>query len=177
MSAPGPVRQQLINLLGAYGYNLYDAKNRMRADDLLVREQAAGAVADAAGALRDLRTAYHHRFIPPASREQPFPPAERTAALTEIARLQRRASDLDTMIRNASVPGSDHVWERFRREQEVLSELLLADYNLIVPARELRDTALALTPETWSVETASSLDRMMSRIESAVRARSTFPRM
>ena len=176
MSAPDPgaVRQALSNLLGAYGYNLYDDKNRMRADDLLVRGQAAAALSEAANALRDLRAAYHRQFIPPASREQPFPPADRMAQLGAMARLQERAADLETRIRNMPVPPTDRVWARFRDEARLLSDLLLHDYALIAPAVALRDQALALTPDTWTPEGAAALNQAAAQVEAGIRARQAF---
>ena len=71
---PDAVRHQLQLLMTGYGYNLYEDKNRTRADDLLVRGQAAAALSEAANALRALRTEYHRRFIPPLTRESPEPP-------------------------------------------------------------------------------------------------------
>jgi hypothetical protein len=168
------VAHQLQLLLSAYGYNLYNAKNRARADDVLVRQAAAGAIADAAAALRTLRTEYHRQFIPPATREQPDPPAERLADLRAMAHLQERLSDLETRIRSMPVPTQDRVWERFRQEQTLLSELLLQDYQLITPCHDLRDHAQALTPAAWTAASAEPLDQLMDQIERASRTRAEF---
>lgn len=175
MSNPvNPLSQQLHLLLGAYGYNLYDNRNRMRADDLLVRERAAGALAEAANALRALRSAYHARFIPMPTREQPDPPAERMAQLAAMTRLQERLSDLETLIRSMPVPTQDRVWERFRQETTLLNELLLHDYHLITPCQALAQQALMLTPDSWGPETEGSLQQAASQAESAIRARAMF---
>lgn len=169
-----PVSRDLSLMLSAYGYNLYNDRNRMRADDLLVRQQAAAALADAANALRTLRTDYRRRFIPPPTREQPEPPRDRLDQLSAMTRLQDRLADLETRVRSMAVPPTDKVWERFRREQMLLAELLTHDYNLIAPSRELRDAAQALTADTWSDDSAAALDRLAGQIEQAIRARSTF---
>lgn len=171
---PDAVRHQLQLLLTGYGYNLYEDKNRTRADDLLVRGQAAGALSEAANALRNLRTEYHRRFVPPLTRENPDPPRERLDQLAEMARLGQRLSDVEVAIRSMPVPTQDRVWERFRREQTLLSELLLQDYNLIAPCYAVRDQALALTADTWTAESAAEVARQTGQIESAVRARSGF---
>ena len=170
----GPIRQQMTQLLGAYGYNLYNDKNRVRADDLLVREQAASALGDAANALRGLRTEYRRRFVPPPTRDTPDPPRERLDQLAEITRAQDRLADLETRIRGMPVPPHDRVWERFRKEQTLLTELLTYDYNLVAPCRETRDQAQALTAETWSAEPAASLNKLADQIERAIRGRATF---
>lgn len=169
-----PVSRELTLMLSAYGYNLYNDRNRMRADDLLVRQQAAAALADAANALRTLRTEYRRRFVPPPTREQPEPPRDRLDQLSAITQLQDRLANLEARVRSMSVPPTDKVWERFRHEQTLLAELLTYDYNLIAPCREARDAAQALTADTWSVESAGSLERLASQIEQAIRARATF---
>jgi hypothetical protein len=167
-------RKQLILLLGAYGYNLYDDKNRARADDLLVRSQAAAALGEAANALRELRTEYRRRYVPPPTREQPDPPRDRLDQLGAMARLQDRLSDLETGIRSMAVPTQDRVWERFRREATLLEELLLYDYNLIAPCQEVRDQVLALTADMWRPEAASGLQQSANQIERAMRGRAVF---
>lgn len=169
-----PVSRELSLMLSAYGYNLYNDRNRMRADDLLVRQQAAAALADAANALRTLRTEYRRRFIPPPTREQPEPPRDRLDQLSTMTRLQDRLADLETRVRSMPVPPTDKVWERFRHEQTLLAELLTHDYNLIAPSRELRDAAQALTADAWTDDSADALDRLAGQIELAIRARSMF---
>lgn len=174
MSGPGPIRQRMIQLLGAYGYNLYNDKNRSRADDLLVREQAASALSDAANALRGLRTEYRRRFVPPPTRDNPEPPRERLDQLAEITRAQDRLADLETRIRGMPVPPHDRVWERYRKEEALLTELLTYDYNLISPCREAREQAQALTADTWDADAATALNKLADLIERAIRGRASF---
>lgn len=172
-----PVSRELSLMLSGYGYNLYNDRNRMRADDLLVRQQAAGALADAANALRTLRTEYRRRFVPPPTREQPEPPRDRLDQLSAMTRLQDRLAELETRVRSMPVPPTDTVWERFRREQTLLAELLTHDYNLVTPCREVRDAAQALSAGTWTADSAAALDtldRLAGRIEQAIRARALF---
>lgn len=166
----GPVTGRLRELLSAYGYNLYDQKNRARADDLLVREKVAEALGQAAMGIRALRTSYHRRFVPPPSRENPSPPPERLAALREMAALQERLADLEIGIRSMPVPTQDRVWERFRNEGMLLNQLLLADYNLITPSVELRDRIQALSPSEWE-EAAPNLEGAVDQLTKAVRDR------
>jgi hypothetical protein len=171
-----PARHLLTNLLTGYGYNLYESKNRTRADDLLVREKAAERLAEASTALRSLRTAYHRRFVPPPSRENPDPPPERMAQIREMARLQERFGDLETRIRSMAVPTQDRVWERIRNEKALLNQLLLHDYSLISPCHELREQAQALTPADWNDDVAAALDGLADKIERSVRTRAEFLR-
>jgi hypothetical protein len=168
------LRQQLTNLLGAYGYNLYAERNRLRADDLVVRQQAADALAAAGNALRALRTDYRRRFIPPPTRAQPEPPRERLEELSAIARLAERLADLETRIRSMPVPPSDRVWERFRREPEYLMELLAHDYQLVAPCRAVRELAEHLSAATWGAAASAELEQQADAVEQAVRDRAVF---
>lgn len=172
-----PIKHTLTNLLTGYGYNLYEGKNRARADDLLVREKAAEMLSDGQNALRDLRSSFQKRFIPPLTRENPTPPADRMAQLRDIGALGQRLEDLGTRIRSMPVPSQDRVWERFRSEKATLLQLLQQDYNLISPCKELRDAILALTPSDWSDATSGSLQSFADRIEHAIRDRADFLRV
>lgn len=169
-----PIQQTLTNLLTGWGYNLYDKKNRARADDQLVRARSADLLAEGANAVRALRTAYQKRFIPPATRDNPFPPPERLAQLRALADLQERLADLETRIRSMVVPTQDRVWEHFRSERALLNQLLQHDYNLIAPCQELHDAVQALTAAEWGDDAAASVDLTAGRVESAIRARTAF---
>ncbi len=172
-----PIRHQLNLLLTAYGYNLYEGKNRARADDLLVREKAAEALTDAANAIRTIRTDYRRLFIPPMTRENPDPPADRLAHLRQMETLQNRLSDLSVQVRSMAVPTQDRVWEKFRREQSLLNDLLRHDYNLIAPSCELRDRLRGLIPSEWSDSIESTLAADIAAIERSIRARAELLRL
>jgi hypothetical protein len=172
-----PIRHQLTLLLTAYGYNLYDNKNRLRADDLLVREKAAEALVEGANALRTLRGEYRRAFIPEPTRENPEPPRDKMEALRRLERLQTRLTDLATQIRSMPVPTQDRVWERFRREQTLLSQLIRHDYDLIAPAYALRDRLRALVAADWTDPVAAEVGGQADGIERAVRDRTEFLRV
>ncbi|HEX5417021.1 MAG TPA: hypothetical protein VFZ25_15265 [Chloroflexota bacterium] len=165
------VHNVLVNLFSAYGYNLYEGKNRARADDLVLREKVADELANAAAALRSLRTAYQKRFIPPPSRENPSPPPERLAALRAIGESQQRVSDLESRVRGMTVPTQDRVWEKFRGEKALLNQLILHDYNLAAPAVAIRERCQALRPAEWGDDVESSLADLIDQVEAAARQR------
>ena len=172
-----PIKHTLTNLLTGYGYNLYENKNRLRADDLLVREKAAEMLSEGATSLRNLRTAFHKRFIPPPTRDNPNPPPERMAQLRAMAALMDRLEDLATRIRSMSVPTQDRVWEHFRNEKALLAQLVQQDYNLVAPCHEMRDSVQRLTPSEWDEATAETLEGTADRIDQAIRSRTDFLRI
>ena len=167
-------RHGLTNLLTGFGYNLYDTKNRARADDLLVREKAAERIADAANFIRGLRTAYHRRYIPTPSRENPDPPPERLEQLRTLARVHQRLADLDTDIRGMAVPTQDRVWEHFRGESSLLNQLLLFDYRLVSSCQTVSDRVAGLGPSDWNDETAADFERALDDVERVARQRRDF---
>ncbi len=173
-ASPNLVRRQLDLWMNAFGYNLYEQKNRARADDLLVRERAGSLIGEAAGALRNLRTDYRRRFVPPPSRDQPSPLPAHLEALAALARLQERLEGLETRVRSMAVPTADRAWDHFRNEKGLLTELLLRDYNLIAPAQQLRELAQSLRPETWTPEAEQQLERIADDIARAAQERGDF---
>jgi len=168
------VRRQLDLLMNAYGYNLYEKKNRARADDLIVRETAAGALGTAANSLRTLRTEYRRKFIPPLTRDNPEPPRARLDELAEITRLQERVADLETRIRSMPVPVQDRAWEKFRQEHKTLNDLLLRDYNLILPCQNLREQLRVVKVDAWSEDTVANASELIDQIDEAIRSRADF---
>lgn len=165
------IRRQLDLLMNAYGYNLYEKKNRARADDLIVRETAAGALGAAANSLRTLRTEYRRRYIPPPTRDNPEPPRARLDDLAEMARMQEQVSDLETRIRSMPVPVQDRAWQKFREEHQLLNELLVQDYNLITPCQSLREMLRTINVESWNTESIEQVEATMSQIDEAIRSR------
>jgi len=168
------IRRQLDLLMNAYGYNLYEKKNRARADDLIVRETAAGALGTAANSLRTLRTEYRRKFIPPLTRDNPDPPRARLDELAEITRLQERVADLEMRIRSMPVPVQDRAWEKFRQEHQTLNDLLLRDYNLIMPCQNLREQLRVVKVDAWSDDTIANAAELIDQIDEAIRSRADF---
>ena len=166
-----PIRQQLDLLMNAYGYNLYEKKNRARADDLIVRQTAAGALGSAVNSLRTLRTEYRRRFIPPPTRDNPEPSRARLDDLAEMTRLQDQVSDLETRIRSMAVPVQDRAWEKFRKESQLLNDLLTQDYNLISPCQALREQLRTISVESWDADTVTCVQTAIGQIDDAIRAR------
>lgn len=170
----GAIRRQLDLLMNAYGYNLYEKKNRARADDLIVRQTAAAALNAATNSIRTLRTEYRRRFIPPPTRDNPEPSRARLDDLSEMARLQEAIADLETRIRSMAVPVQDRAWEKFRGEHQLLNDLLMQDYNLIVPCQNLREQMRTIKVEDWTAETAEAIEAAVSQIDEAIRGREQF---
>jgi|SRR5690242_11208023 len=169
-----PVAQQLQLLLTGYGYNFYSSANQARADDLLVRERASYHLAQAADMLATMRGEYQRRFIPPLTRENPFPPEEVMAQLREIEAVQQDVSNVETHIRGMSVPGQDRIWWRIRQEEPLLIQLLHFDLSLVRSSEEVHQYVSLLSPDQWNSEGSTQLRRLLQQIKLVARDRERF---
>lgn len=122
-------------LRGLLASDVYSAKGRLRADDLLVRERVCGSLAGAAIRLRELASQWRADRVPPSTRENPFPPAEIMAPLRQAERLGRDIGEVVTAVRGLPLLPEDKVWDRVRRGG--LDELLQFDWALVGEADEL----------------------------------------
>ncbi len=136
--------RRLGQLLGLGPIRLFDSASQVRDHDLLVRARAAEGLSQAATVLRDLASRYRDERIPPATREQPFPPAERMAALRRLEERTQTLQELSARVRSASLPAQDAVWERLRSATLQYELLLEADLGLLEPCQGCVEAARSL---------------------------------
>ena len=132
-----PLAARLRGLLGA---DVYSAKGRLRADDLLVRERACHSLGDAAAQVKKLSSRWRAERVPPSTREQPFPPAAVMEPLRRAERLARAIDDAATDIRGLPLLSADKVWDRVRGGLG-LNELLQFDWTLVAEADAVAEAA------------------------------------
>jgi hypothetical protein len=166
--------QQLQLLLTGYGYNFYNTTNQARSDDLLVRERASYFLGQAITLLSSLRGEYQRRFVPPLTRENPFPPQEAMAQLREMEEVQQAISTLESHIRGMSVPTQDRIWWRFRQEQSLLAQLLSFDLRLVRGGEQLHQFMAQLTPDGWNVYSAGTLRAQLQQLTQVANERERF---
>jgi len=169
------IAQNLELLMSGRGFNFYDNKNQARSDDLLVRQRASGFLTEASQALTDLEAAYRAQYIPPSTREQPYPPADAMAKLKGIGQLRAKISDIETQIRGMSVPTQDKVWWRFRDEAVLLEQLVGFDYQLVSQCRDIGDQLRAVTADDWNAGTVTTaINPKVAQLQTAIRERQQF---
>jgi len=169
-----PVVQQLQLLLTGYGYNFYSATNQARSDDLLVRERASYFLGQAVTLLSSLRGDYQRRFVPPLTRENPFPPQEAMAHLRDMEEIQQIISGLESHVRGMSVPTQDRIWWRFRQEQALLGQLLSFDLQLVRGSEQLYQFVKQFTPETWQSSDPGELRSLIQQVSEIAKERERF---
>ena len=143
------IADRLRSLLAS---DVYTAKGRLRADDLLIRERVARSLAEASARLRDLASQWRADRVPPSTRENPFPPAEVMAPLRQADRLGKDIDAVATAVRGLPLLPEDKVWDRVRRAG--LDELLQFDWALVSEADELAGQ-LAAAADLGAVDPAA----------------------
>jgi hypothetical protein len=149
-------------LLNGYGYNCYSIPDKMRSDDTLVRQQATHYLCEALAKLKEVEGNYRRRYLPPPSREHPFPDPQCLEKVREFAALQATIASTETKVRGASMPPNDKVWQMHRTELDTLRRLGRCDMELVGGTMELAECAKNL-------ENADGLDDgAISRINESV---------
>lgn len=142
ISGAGPIKRTAVSLLYGWGYNFYRAENQLRADDLLIRNKAGGILAAARAHLGALEAAWRREFLPPPSREQPFPDRASVAQAQRIARSGALIEQVATTLQTAQTPTSDKIWLRHRTERGLLETLQAIDTGLIDAAIGFHDLVI-----------------------------------
>jgi len=127
----GALREIAINLFYGWGYNFYRIENQLRADDQLVRSKAASLLGMAMASVSEAETEYRRKFLPPPSRQKPFPDAVAIAVAQDMERLARGIGALEALIQQQPVPENDRMSERFREEEPTLKALIRYDEQLV----------------------------------------------
>jgi hypothetical protein len=124
------------------GYGFYRNAASARADDLLVRSQAADALHRIADTISAAIQAAH-AALPAPSRQQPFPDAASMASIRAMRALHDRIELLQTRLRGAAaLPDSD--FSRVVPTESVRQELVALDVALLATTATLRADAGAV---------------------------------
>ena len=169
------IYQTWVMLLNGYGYNWYRQDNQLRADDLLVRERASHFILQAANAVQDQEAAYARKYLPPSTRENPFPPDDKLATHALIRQQHQDLLALEGRIRGLSAPPTDRIWQRHRTEVDVLEKLGQRDVQLVGLAQEVAAAAAQLDLEAWNhPEQLLSLTGNIRKVQQVITERAEF---
>lgn len=159
-------------LLNGYGYNWYRADNQTRADDLLIRQKAGYFLGLAASKLLQVETEYQRKYLPPGTREQPFPPADKAAAHRRLRELRQTILSVEGSLRSLPTPPTDKIWQRHRLEVATLKKLTDADVGLVGAAKLLADESEKISLDQWNQsETTEKLQEIVGHFKSLIEER------
>jgi hypothetical protein len=157
-------------LRGLLASDVYTAKGRLRADDLLVRERATRGLAEATARLRGLAAQWRAERVPASRRENPFPPAEVMAPLRQADQLVRDIDSVAVAVRGLPLLAADKVWDRVRRGG--LDELMQFDWALVGEADEL--AALLASAADLAAVDQPAVQRRLRRLTEVIADRRRY---
>jgi len=159
-------------LLNGYGYNWYRVDNQSRADDLLIRQKAGYFLGVAASKLLEAEAAYQRKYLPPGTREQPFPPPDKVAAHRRLREFRQAVLSMEGVIRSLPAPPTDKIWQRHRQEITTLKRLTDADVGLVGGAKLLADEVETTAVDQWNENgTAERLAGILEEFKNRVEER------
>lgn len=139
MSAPSPFSRDLQALLN--GFDFYSARERLEADDLLVRQTATDDLDSASSTVRRVRVAWASTPALRVTREHPLPSVEVMELLRLLEGLEHGIAIQAERIRTAPLPESDRTWRYLRDDTAVRDLLLQYDLQLVQAAKQVRRRA------------------------------------
>jgi hypothetical protein len=160
----GALRQIATNLFYGWGYNFYKRENQLRADDQLVREKAGWLLGNAAISVETAESSYRREFLPPPTREKPFPDAVAVAAAQQMERLAKAIRALANRMTELPTPENDHMTQRFRAEAPTLEGLIALDEQLVGQCELLRST-VEKRDGAWIVERMKEVSAGLDAID------------
>jgi hypothetical protein len=164
-TSTNPATRFVQVMLSGFGYNFHDAKNVARANDQLIRQRANALLAEAAGALGRVEGDFRDAYVPPSTREQPFPPADVMAALKLAEKLRHRVEELASSVLTLEAPGGDKLWARLRSEKELLERLLAVDIGVVVKAHDVLDAAKTINAESVKGRQLAPVEELLAPFE------------
>lgn len=126
----GALRKFVVNTFYGWGYNAYRDETKLRADDLLIRNEVCRWLGQVCHTLAEREQAFRRDNLPPPTREHPFPDSQAVATARNMVRDQQRVEAIEVEIRNAAVPENDRTWQRHRTEGGTLAQLQSVDLDL-----------------------------------------------
>jgi hypothetical protein len=166
----GLLRRLATNLFYGWGYNFYRLENQLRADDQLVRTKAASLLGMAMASTSAAEAEYRREFLPPPSRQHPFPDADAVATAQRLERLAREIGALEALVQQQPAPESDRMTQRYREEEPTLRRLIHHDEQLVGQCELLRSMLTGKTVASI-VENLPNVERGLQAIRATLRDR------
>jgi hypothetical protein len=139
-------RQTGVMLLNGWGFNWYRVENLLRADDILLRNQADVLLGDALSAFRRAEAMFRQRHLATAARGASGADPGHMAELRGFQAMITEIEACRTQLRGAAVPPPDRITRRATSEAGLLDRLGNCDARLAAFAQALRADAMAITP-------------------------------
>lgn len=164
----GPLRRQLESLIN--GFDFYNRRERMQADDLLVRQKARASLARAEERLRAVEAAWRTDNLPDPISGTALPAPAALAPLRRLEALRTRLHDTDTLLGAAPLAPADRTWARLQDQGGLLELLLERDLTLVNAAEGVLRAAAAATATDIPASLAP-VETALTALDAAIRDR------
>jgi len=176
MASHDPLVQLLQVAMSGFGYNFYDARNVARSNDQIVRARTGGVLGETAAALAAFEKRFRERYVPPASREHPYPPDDAMRRLRAIDAARKHCEALISTLTSAETPATDAVWFRVRDERATLYALVAMDVEMTAVADRARVAGDALSLEGFDDTSLAALEAELTSLDRTFERRRHFLR-
>lgn len=127
----GALGQVAILLWSGWGYNMFRKENQLRADTLLIRSKGSELLGRVGSSVRDAESAFRKANLPPLTRQSPRHDPTALANARTIESLGTEIGRIEGRLRSAPAPENDRIWQRHRRERNLLERLLESDKTTV----------------------------------------------
>lgn len=166
----GVLRQVATNLFYGWGYNFYRKENQLVADDQLVRTKAASLLGNAMASVKAAESDYRREFLPPPSRQKPFPDPAAVKSAQGLEGFARAIGALEASIQEQPVPPNDRMSQRYRQERQTLEDLIQIDERLVGQCELLRSSVNG-QDGTSIIGRMAELERGLAAIRETLKSR------
>lgn len=167
----GALGQVAILVWSGWGYNMFRTENQLRADSLLIRSKGSEILGRAITSLRDAESAYRKAKLPPLTRQSPRHDTVALAGARTIEALVTEVGRIEGLLRSAPAPETDRIWQRYRRERNLLERLVESDKNTIGKAEVFRRGVQGKDGQ-WLVDNESEVREALASLAESIVERS-----
>ena len=107
------------------------SEQNLRAGCKVVQDKAISHLQQFKTIIKELDANYRKEFLPPPSREQPFPNKNAIAFAKSLTDLKTKLEQKEVMVRNSINPNDDNIARKYRNNKETLLTLALLDEQFL----------------------------------------------
>lgn len=138
--------------------------SQMKEDARLVRTKTSDYLNMLRKMLRNFDLSYRQEYLPPPTRENPFPDKKALAFVNFIKKQETRIEHIETLIRGADSSLDDTSWAKHKDKNSVLQRLYLLDEEMMLSVTKFYDDFSSNPMNTDSVELLESFLTSFERL-------------
>lgn len=149
-------------------------ETKIKEDDRVVRTKTSDYLNMIRRDLKNFESGYRQEFLPPPSREKPFPDKKALAFVAEIKKIDLKIEHWETLVRGADSALDDKEWNRYKNKKVVLHELLQMDEQMMRQTTHFYEQLENVSKKDTIV---SLIDTFLSEFEQSFKKRQEYLRV